>query len=400
MSASLAFQLHPGRRDYSASDKAVYLMSQGTKLANLYAESAQLHNDPLAIAKGDILRESARAQNIYHSQDQINRQTGELFEGYGTLADGLCSRLSKDYLTKSSRRARKMVKTTIDKQKPLLGQRWRFMTLTPPFLRTNVEKAFKIKTYAETLFKKRPLWTQNVAGAFIAEELKIGTETRDVQTHWHVHTHILMLSTWVDQWRWADAWTDCVEKACKKFGVEFLMSNLKSNRLMTDIRDVRKYAKKHAMGFDDAVNELVKYCTKGSEYEKVPRLQIVEIDNALHGRQMIKSYGIFNQQHGRKQQSTKQDTSLDVKSITDEKVKLVEAKKRESLAEMGAKMIASGQRAEWLAYLADVFEFRREFKVDYLMRKNPHATFWTLEGHRFYGVSQRPPRSNVLAFRI
>ena len=332
MSLALA---HPQytRRNYSASDKAVHHSSQGMKLASFFAEGALEVGDPRSIAKADILLESYKSNNVYHSEDQINRQTGELFDGFGLIADGLSSRLSKDYLMKSARRSRRKIGKAIESQRPLVGQHWRFMTLTLPYLRTDVVTVFKIKTYAETLFKKHPIWRANVQGAFIAEELKIGDETRPVNTHWHAHTHILMLGKWVDQYKWADVWTDCVEKACRKFGVEFLMTNLKSNRLMVDVRDVRKYAKKRSMGFDDAVNELVKYCTKGSEFEKVPRREIIEIEKALHRRQMIKTYGSFNNQQGsKKQTNADKDTSLVVQSITDEKRILIEAEKLKDIS--------------------------------------------------------------------
>ena len=402
MSLALA---HPRyvRREYSASDKAVHHSAQGMKLASLYAEAAELVGDPEQIAKADILLESHRSANVYYSEDQINRKTGELFDGFGLIADGLCSRLSKDYLLKSARRSRRKINATIEAQRPLVGQYWRFMTLTLPYLRTDVATVFEIKTYAETLFKKHPIWRANVEGAFISEELKIGNETRPVNTHWHAHTHILMLGKEVKHYEWADIWTDSVEKACKKFGVEFLMTNLKSNRVMLDIQDVRKYVKKQSMTFNDAVNELVKYCTKGSEFEKVPRREIIEIAKALHGRQMIKSYGSFNNQQGSKKQNTASSSpSLDVKSITDEKHTLTVAEKRESLVDQGARLIAAGRRDEWLLLLAIEFEKRRDFKRDYLARKNPNATFWALEGKRFYGVSKRPPpkrASNVLQFR-
>ena len=400
MSLALA---HPKytRRNYSASDKAVHHSSQGMKLASFFAEGALEVGDPRSIAKADILKESYKSNNVYHSEDQINRQTGELFDGFGLIADGLSSRLSKDYLLKSARRSRRKINATMDAQRLLVGLYWRFMTLTLPYLRADVVTVFKIKTYAETLFKKHPIWRANVQGAFIAEELKIGNETRPVNTHWHAHTHILMLGKEVKHYKWADIWTDCVEKACKKFGVEFLMTNLKSNRLMVDVRDVRKYAKKQSMTFADAVNELVKYCTKGSEFEKVPRWEIIEIEKALNRRQMIKSYGSFNNQQGSKKQDTVSSSpSLVVQSITDEKRILIEAEKRETLVDQGARLIAAGRRDEWLLLLAIEFEKRRDFKRDYLARKNPNATFWTLEGKRFFGVSKRPPpKSNVLQFR-
>ena len=390
---------------YTASDKAVYLMRNGTNLANLFAESALIHQDPLAMAKADILNETYRAQNIYHSEDQVNYETGELFDGYNTLVVGLCTRVSPAYLSASARRSRKRIKIKIADVKPLVGQQWRFMTLTLPYLRADVQTVMKVLDRALKTFKKRALWRRNVGGAFLAEEMTIGAESRPANTHYHIHIHILMLGKYVDQWQWGDLWTDAVEKACATIGVEFPpMTNLETNRLITDIRDVRKYAKANEKTMDDAIAELCKYTTKGSEYAKVPKREIVEIEKALHNRQMVKTYGCFNNQKGKgKSDNIAKDTSLDTKCITDafDNFKLLnkaihKTERKQTLAQMGAQLIADGRRDQWLEVLAVVFENRREFRIDQLMRRYPHATFRTLIGDRWFGVSKRPPKSNIV----
>jgi hypothetical protein len=59
-------------------------------------------------------------------------------------------------------------------------------------------------------------------------------------------------------------------------------------------------------------------------------------------------------------------------------------------------MILEGKRDDWLEMLGVVAEHRREFRVDYLAHKMPFATFRTLDGKRWFGVSERPPKSNII----
>jgi hypothetical protein len=372
-------------------------MQEGLKMAHLFEKSAHLANDPRAIAIADCLRETYQLNNIYTAKDLINFRTGELFDGYGALQNGVATRMSKAYLTASARRQRKRITAKIDAVKMLVGQEWRFLTLTLPYLRADVATILKIESRATELFKKRKLWTSKVDGAFFGEEVNIGDSSTFHFTHYHAHIHILMLGKWVDQWQLADLWTDCVEKACAEFGVEFLMRNLITNRLMTDIRDVRKYAQGNQMTMDEAVQELCKYTTKGSDYEKVPVREIVEIEKALHGRKMVKDYGCFNKQKG-KADSTKapnqnpsDTTSLDTKCTTDGEVKL-KTKRQPSLLQRGIKLIEEGKSREWLQILHLEMERRREFRQQQLAFKYPHAEFQTLDGARWFGVSKRPPK--------
>lgn len=371
----------------TASDKAVYLMRDGTKLASMFEQSALLTENARAIAIADCLRETYRPQNIYYSKDQINYETGECFDGFGVLTSLVNTRLSKAYLTASARRSRKKIRKTLAGTNMLVGERYRFLTLTMPFLKTDCKTVLAIKDRALTLFKKRKLWTSNVRGAFISEEMTIGDSTTVFQTHYHAHAHALILGKWMDHWQIANQWTDCVEKACEKEGIECLL-NTSNNRLAVYITDVEKYAKKKHFSFDDAINELCKYVVKGSDYEKVPTAELVEIEQALFKRQMIKSYGCFNNQKGtgEKEQLAK-GNSLDTKCITDG-----DAQQRKlTLIETGVSLIEKGQRDLWLSLLRTNAEHRRQFRADQLAWSYPHTEFHTLDGHRWYGVAERAP---------
>jgi hypothetical protein len=379
--------------EYSASDKAVYLMQDGRKFANLFGQSALLKQDARFIARADLLRETYRPGNIYHATDLINYQTGELFDGYGVLINAVNSRLSKAYLTASARRARKRIKATLAETKLFVGERYRFLTLTMPFLETDAATVLKIKDRALTLLKKRKLWTSNIRAGFISEEMTIGENSTFYFTHFHVHAHALIVGKYIDHWQIADAWTNCIERACAEFGVEFLMRNTVSNRLTVHINDVATYAKKKGKSLDDAVEELCKYVVKGSDYEKVPVAELVEIDEALFNRQMIKSYGDFNNQKGKGDEETQsKDTSLDTKYITDGAARLKPKRvRRPSMVETGVRLILEGKRDEWLQIMGVAMQSRREFRVEQLAWKYPHACFRTLDGGRWFGVSKRPP---------
>ncbi len=373
-------------------------MQNGRTLANRFRESALLNLDARAVAKSDLLAETYRARNIFHATDLHNGTTGELFDGYGVLVQLVSSRMSPAYLSGQGRRTRKRIRGKINDTKLLVGERYRFLTLTMPYLETDVATVLKIKDRATTLFKKRKLWTENVRAAFVAEEITVGESSTILHTHYNAHSHALLVSKYIQQWEVADIWTGCVEKACVEYGIEFLMRNTVSNRLTVDIKDVETYGKKKGKTLDESVDELCKYVVKGSDFDKVPVEKLVEIENALFNRQMIKSYGDFNSQKGKeKSETVSERTSLDTKYITDGDARLKPKQPRKPpLVEVGVRMILDGRRADWLEMLGVVAEHRREFRVDYLSHKMPFATFRTLDGNRWFGVSERAPKSNIV----
>jgi hypothetical protein len=203
-----------------------------------------------------------------------------------------------------------------------------------------------------------------------------------------------MLGRYIEQAKLADEWTDCVEKACREVAVEFLMPNLKTNRLIVDIRSVKKYAKKYSITMEDSLLELCKYTTKGSDFEKVPVEQLVEIEVALRGRQMVKAYGIFNNHKGKPKSGivgSGKDTSLDTQHTTDGKPRFKRNERSvRSLVELGQELIESGKRNDWLKILRLAMESRREFRQKQLAMKYPRATFKTLDGKKWNGVSISP----------
>jgi hypothetical protein len=382
---------------YSPADKAEYLLCSGAKLSKLFSASAFLNKNPRAIAVADCLLETYKPENIYTAKDLVNYQTGEIFDGYGVLHAGVASRFSPAYQRFASSRARQRAEAKISKHKQLVGQDWRFATFTMPFLKTDVGKVFAIISRAMELLKKRKIFRSNVDGAFCGEELTIGDGSTAYFTHFHSHIHILMLGKYIEQDKLADEWTDCVESACREVGVEFSMPNLKTNRLIVDIRSVKKYAKRRSVTMQDSLLEICKYTTKGSDFEKVPVEQLVEIEAALRGRQMVKAYGVFNNHRGKAKgigTSVGRDASLDTQHTIDGGTLKPKFKRNErkvkSLLELGEEMVSAGKREAWLKVLYLVMQSRREFRQKQLAMRYPHAVFRALDGKKWNGVSVLP----------
>jgi hypothetical protein len=172
------------------------------------------------------------------------------------------------------------------------------------------------------------------------------------------------------------------------------MPNLKTNRLIVDIRSVKKYAKKRSVTMQDSLFEICKYTTKGSDFEKVPVEQLVEIESALRGRQMVKAYGVFNNHKGKAKgtgTNLGRDTSLDTLHTTDGRPKFRRNERLvKSLVKLGQELIEGGKRNEWLRILRLTMQSRREFRQKQLAMKYPYAAFRTLDGRRWSGVSVSP----------
>ncbi len=382
---------HNNKRVFTPIDKAEYLLRTGAEMSKRFESSAVLNKDPKALAKADFLQETYRADNIYTSKDVVNYKTGEVFDGYGVLQVGVASRVSPAYQKSSSLRANKKTADKIAKHKQQVGQEWRFATFTLPFLKTDVWTVLKIISRAMELLKKRKIFRLNVDGAFFGEEMTIGDGSNFDFTHYHVHIHALLLGKYITQWELADEWTECVEKACGEFGVDFSLPSLETNRLVVDIRRTKKRGKQT---MENALLELCKYTVKGSDFGKVPLQELTEIEEALCGRQMVKSYGIFNNRKGKgKTDNISNDPLLDTNYTFDGatfKPKLKRAEKKvKSLVKLGEEMISEGRREDWLKVLRITMQTRREYRRDYLAQKYPQASFTSLDGKSWFGVSNR-----------
>jgi hypothetical protein len=368
------------KRQFSAIEKAQYRQKQGAKMSERLLLSALVNRDAEMMARADCIAETASPDNLYFSVDQVNYETGELFDGYGSLTETIASRFCPSYLAKSSRRARREKREDLARVKPKQFDLLRFITLTMPNLQTDFETTIKILFRAFSLLKKREIFTQKVTGAIYGFENTVGAEN-----HHHAHIHILAWSGWINQSELAESWTDCVEKACAEIGVSCLV-NTSHGRMIVDIRLTRKNASRPGtIAVEAALQEVCKYLTKGSDFDKVPVDQLCAIERVLQNRQMVGSYGECNERKGKAglskndeiQPKDKVFTSLDTPNIIDgEKVKA----QRENLTQLGTRLILNGKRDEFRRQLKRKMQERRAFRKRQLAWLYPNARFCTLSG--------------------
>jgi hypothetical protein len=368
------------KRQFSAIEKAQYRQNQGLKMSKRLSLSGAMNYDAAAIARADCIAETASSDNLYFSVDQVNYETGELFDGYGVLTPTIASRFCPSYLAASSRRARKQKREDLARVKPKQFDLLRFITLTMPNLQTDFETTIKILFRAFSLLKKREIFTQKVTGAIYGYENTVGAAN-----HHHAHIHILAWSGWINQTELSESWTDCVERACAEIGVKCFV-NTPSGRMIVDIRLTKKKATgRGTIAVEDALQEVCKYLTKGSDFDKVPIDELSRIEKVLQNRQMVGSYGECNARKGKAELSKTDEinskrkvfTSLDTPNIIDgKKVKT----RRENLVQIGTRMILNGQRAEFQRLLKRKMQERRAFRKRQLALMYPNARFCTLSG--------------------
>jgi hypothetical protein len=398
--AQLKSNPKPSRR-FSAREKAQYRQKQGEKIAAKLFLSAAMNGDAEMMARADCIAETASSDNLYFSVDQMNFETGELYDGNGSLLETVASRFCPSYLSKAARRARKQMREALARVRPKRFDLQRFITLTMPNLQTDFETTIKILFRAFSLLKKREIFTRNVTGAIYGYENTVGAAN-----HHHAHVHILAWSGWINQTELSAVWTDCVAKACAEIGVKCTVAT-SSGRMIVDIRLVRRKATgRGTIAQEDALQEVCKYLTKGSDFDKLPVVELAAIERTLQRRQMVGSYGECNARKGKVERSKPGETyskrgsltSLDTPNINDGvRVKL----KRDNLVKVGTRMILDGNRAEWLKLLRRKMQERRAFRKRQLAMLYPSATFCTLSGAAWsvddYLLSELP--GNVVYLR-
>jgi hypothetical protein len=260
-----------------------------------------------------------------------------------------------------------------------------------PELCCTAEEKLSILDRALVLFKKRSIWVDNVLGAYVSEEFTDGEAS---YFRWNFHAHALLVSKWIERDEIGSDWTDCIEKACEEFCVEFPEFDTKGeriNHLHVWINDVATYARKNQVSLDSAVFEISKYMSKGSDILNVPVNELAALNRTLSGRRMFEPYGIFNSHRGTE---AEQETSNAAdKPLLDNRTQLTAEDesesesavelRRETLVERGTRMILEGRRSEWLLDLRKEMGRRRAWRRKQLLTLYPRAVFWTLDGRMF-----------------
>jgi hypothetical protein len=363
-------------------------MRLGASIGKRLQEGAMKTDDAEALAVADMLLAASRPENIYYAED-LHNADGECFDGYGSL--NVCtSRLDPAYMKSSSSRAARRTEEALSRVRPQSGEHLRLLTVTMPKLDASFETTLRVLDDALVLLKKRQWFTSQVRGAVIGTESTLG----ELNDHFHAHAHMLAWSKWINWAELGNQWSSCLEAAARRHGVEMRFET-EHNRAVVDVRLVTsKRRGKGTVSIADAVREVCKYIVKGSDFEKLPVEQLVEVERVLHGRRMVQTFGECNHRKGKVEAEERayldtQNTNHGEQTFHEDTPgasrdeQIVEKPRLESLRATGARMIREGNREGWLKTLAIVFARRREWRRQQLAERYPAAIFRTLDGLRW-----------------
>jgi hypothetical protein len=154
---------------------------------------------------------------------------------------------------------------------------------TLPAAQSPLLNTLQVINRAWRLFSKREWWRDTVSGGIKGVEFTMGNphgETWDAQIHgYHVHVHLLVLSSWVEWRRMRVEWSESLRRAWSEFGIEHGI-NTKDGMAVCDVRLVVNRKNKHRgamISGDGAINEVAKYLTKSESWDQIPESQLVEV---------------------------------------------------------------------------------------------------------------------------
>lgn len=226
-----------------------------------------------------------RLNNTWVISDAVERSTGEWHEEQVGAFWRCDSKLCPRCVAYRARMHRKQIREAISRQKPRLGERYRFITLTMQNPNLPLLKTRELINRAWCLFRKRSLCVSLISGAVKSEEFTVTPKG------FHYHIHLLTLSRWIEQSELARVWTDCVRAAFDERGIPFEPATA-NGKLVVDIRAVRGTA---ANPFDTerGVREVTKYVTKSTSWLDLPSNVLADIALVERWHRMHELIGSF-----------------------------------------------------------------------------------------------------------
>jgi hypothetical protein len=363
--------------------RAQHRLAEGRKIGEAYRQAAVESSDPEARAVSVLILQESQPENLFVARDLHNRETGEAFDGHGTLVLA-GTRLTPGSIKQVAAKARKRAQTALGRVRPQSGDQLMFVTLTAPRLfGFDSVRTVRLFDAALVLLKKRKFFKGNVRGAIIGCEFTTGA----YDTHFHYHAH--MLGWMKDGLRWKKNgvhefrvhWTDCLVKAARKLGEGEIQMNTRDGYAVAQVKKVvPKQRGKETITREAAIAETCKYTCKGSDLAKIPHDRLVAFERLLYRRRLIETFGECNAQRGR---TMKKPYVLE-KGITDGEPKpKIRRTRKESLRKIGAKMIGEGKEKEFAELVGREFTKRRIWRKKQLMDQYPAATFIALNGQVF-----------------
>jgi hypothetical protein len=380
-------------------ERAQYRQDLTLEISNHLSFAALADDDAESEAVADLIEESANDENLFVAEDIdfVDTKTGErkFIDVYGSL-NVVASRCNPAYLKTQSARGRKRIKTALARVKPQSGEKLKFIVLTTTDLfGFDFVGGYELLSRAMVKLQNHPYFKKNFRGGATSDEFTLGAKI----THFHLHENILGYAKWLDFNELRRVWTNCLRYAARDMGKE-LNVNTKDGLVDVKIKDVKpkvRNADKETT-LDDAINECVKYVVKGSDFAKIPAEFICQVEKTLYRKQLVGTFGEANLRNGKRKSKannerqyvhkngTVQD-SLDAALLVSADETVADSKiKRETLRQMGARLIRAGRREEWKAEIKRIFAERAAFRKMKLAQRYKYAIFCTLSGEIWRGV--------------
>lgn len=296
-------------------------------------------------------------ENIYLASEMNNCGTGELFDGVGNLYS--CNLpYCPNCRVQKSRSHKKRIRQGLEGIKILVGQRWRFVTLTAPSVpNRSLLESLAVVNRAWGLFRKRKVFVESVAGYFKNLEFTVNVKSRVP----HVHLHGLFLSKFLRRDDVRRVWTDCILRAWSERGVT-LKIKTSDNLCLVDIREIR--AKENHSSLEAAILECGKYAAKGADWMRLSDRDLSDIASLDRFPRMFEAGGNLSNRNI--------SPSLDKQYLSDGE------KKQQT--EFGSKAL---NYADLICCLTLKARVVRQFRKAQLVGQHPVAVFKTLAGDVF-----------------
>lgn len=241
------------------------------------ANQATDDDKPILLALAHRLTLCNAHRNTWLASDLHNMNTGEMFDGFGRYwqcNSKLCAFCVRD----NARRNRTTLRAAIARQKLLVGEHFRFITLTVPNLGLDIPTTRHLVNRAWSLLRKRLWFRRSVVGGAKAEEF---TKT---PTGYHYHLHLLTRSRNINAVDLRSEWTDCVRTVFAEEGHPFEV-NTSDGMLIANIKIVHD--------LHQVANEVCKYVTKSTTWSSMPDEALNSIALVPHWHRMFDVFGTF-----------------------------------------------------------------------------------------------------------
>jgi hypothetical protein len=232
--------------------------------------------------------------NLYIGEDLHNRETGECFDGRGSLWS--CgSRFCAFCVGKPSKESRKKIRYVMDNLKLLVGEDWYFNTFTMPDLALKGLTLEQVAAIKQTAWKKFAHYEPNAAKSltWFQNHFRGGFKncefTYTKYAVFHYHLHGLMVGSYkIKRNNFVEIrqeWTKALKFAFKKHGVKW-QCDTKDGLAVVNVLKVDMSNK------EKVIFEIAKYVTKADSWSNIPDEQLVEIATMARFFRMFESFGV------------------------------------------------------------------------------------------------------------